>query len=148
MDRTTPELKPFPVNPSRTVWDAEAIARLHALYGELTGQHLPLHLERQRQWAFILAQGYGPEDVRRLILYLQREIRAGRRYVGALKLSNLLQLDRFEEDLALTRLHLRPPSAPPSPVPPVPTPVSDPADDQAARQRALEILRQFRRSLR
>jgi hypothetical protein len=31
--------------------------------------------------------------------YLQKEIRAGRRNVDALKLSNLLQFDRFEEDL-------------------------------------------------
>ena len=136
------------MNRSPPGWDAGAIARAHALYAELTGQRLPLHLERQRQWGLILAQGYGLEEVRRLILYLQREIRAGRRYVGALKLSNLLQLDRFEEDLALTRLQLRPPSPPPSPASPMPSPSTDPAEDAAARQRALEILRQFRRSLR
>ena len=134
------------MNPSRAASDSEAIARAHALYSELTGQRLPLHLERQRQWALILAQGYGLEDLRRLILYLQREIRAGRRYVGALKLSNLLQLDRFEEDLALSTLRLRPPSPPPSL--PSPPPAVDPVEDAAARQRALEILRQFRRSLR
>jgi hypothetical protein len=134
------------VNPSLPAWDSGAIARAHALYSELTGQSLPLHLERQRQWALILAQGYGLEDLRRLILYLQREIRAGRRYPGALKLSNLLQLDRFEEDLALSALRLRPPSTPPaSPSPPPPL---DPVEDAAARQRALEILRQFRQSLR
>ncbi len=147
MDRSTPELK-SPVNPPRPAWDSDAIARAHALYAELTGQKLPLHLERQRQWALILAQGYGLEDLRRLILYLQREIRAGRRYVGALKLSNLLQLDRFEEDLALTRLRLRPSAPSPSPPPASTEPAPDPAEDYAARQRALEILRQFRRSLR
>jgi len=136
------------VNPSPPAWDSGAIARAHALYAELTGQTLPLHLERQRQWALILAQGYGLEDIRRLIIYLQREIRAGRRYVGALKLSNLLQLERFEEDLALTRLQLRPPSPPPLPRAPSPASAADLADDQAARLRALEILRQFRRSLR
>lgn len=145
MDRPTPELK-SPVNPPRPAWDSDAIARAHALYSEITGQRLPLHLERQRQWALILAQGYDLEDLRRLILYLQREIRAGRRYVGALKLSNLLQLERFEEDLALTRLQLRPPDPPP-PSPPSP-PIADPAEEAAARQRALEILRKFRRSLR
>lgn len=149
MDRPTPELNLRPsVNPSRPAWDSGAIARAHALYSELTGQSLPLHLERQRQWALILAQGYGLDDLRRLILYLQREIRAGRRYVGALKLSNLLQLDRFEEDLALTRVQLRPPSPPP-PLPATSTPPCiDPVEDAAARQRALEILHQFRRTLR
>lgn len=129
-------------------WDSGAIARAHALYAELTGQRLPLHLERQRQWALILAQGYGLDDLRQLILYLQREIRAGRRYVGALKLSNLLQLERFEEDLALSRVQLRPPSPRPSPPPSPPSPPLDPAQDAAARQRALEILRRFRQSLR
>lgn len=136
------------MNPSPPAWDSGAIARAHALYSELTGQSLPLHLERQRQWALILAQGYGLEDLRRLILYLQREIRAGRRYVGALKLSNLLQLDRFEEDLALTRVQLRPPSPPPPLTSTSMPPGIDPVEDAAARQRALQILRQFRRTLR
>lgn len=146
MDRPTPQLNLHPsVNPARPAWDSDAIARAHALYSELTAQSLPLHLERQRQWALILAQGYGLEDLRRLILYLQREIRAGRRYVGALKLSNLLQLDRFEEDLALSGPRLRPPSPPSSS--PLPSPPVDPVEDAAARQRALEILRQFRRTL-
>lgn len=138
------------MNPNPPAWDSGAIARAHALYTELTGQTLPLHLERQRQWALILAQGYGLEDIHRLILYLQREIRGGRRYVGALKLSNLLQLERFEEDLALSRVRLRPPGPAVAPLPDSPSPPSspDPAEDAAARQRALEILRRFRRSLR
>ena len=139
-----PEIPPLDTSPP--AWNPDAIAQAHALYTALTGQSLPLHLERQRQWALILAQGYTLEDLRRLILYLQREIRAGRRYVGALKLSNLLQLDRFEEDLALTRLKLHPPSPPPAA--PTSPPPPHPAEDHAARQRALEILRQFRRSLR
>ena len=147
MDRTAPELKAS-VNPTHPAWDSGAIARAHALYTELTGQRLSLHLERQRQWALILAQGYTLEDLRRLIVYLQREIRAGRRYVGALKLSNLLQLDRFEEDLALTHLQLRPLDPPPPSGSHSPASPADPAEEQAARQRALEILRQFRRSLR
>jgi hypothetical protein len=135
------------MNRSAAPWDADAIARAHALYEALTGQRLPLHLERQRLWALLLARGYDLDDLRRLILYLQREIRAGRRYVGALKLSNLLQPDRFEEDLALSHVRLRPPE-PPAPPPAPPSLKPDPGQDAAARQRALEILRQFRRSLR
>lgn len=128
-------------------WNQELIAQAHRLYEQLTAQHLPLHLERQRQWAWVLSRGYCLDDVRRLILYLQREIRAGRRYVGALKLSNLLQPDRFEEDLALSRVRLRPHDPPtPNPAPPAP-PKPDPAQIEADRQRALELLRQFRRKL-
>src|SRR6202162_3801947 len=50
-------------------------------------------------------------DLKSVVAYLQKEIRAGRRNVGALKLSNLLQLDRFEEDLNISnvRLHSAPP---------------------------------------
>lgn len=132
-----------------SAWSAERIAEAHALYTELTGQALPLHLERQRQWGLVLARGYVVEDVRNLICYLQREIRAGRRNPGALKLSNLLQLERFEEDLALARLRLRPPPPPPPPRKPekATTPES-PEEEQAARARALEILRKFRDTLR
>lgn len=136
------------MNRTNPWWDADLILQAHRLYEGLTAQSLPLHLERQRQWALILSHGYTLEDIRRLIGYLQREIRAGRRYVGALKLSNLLQLERFEEDLALSRVRLRPPDPPPV-SPPQPTSSEvDPARIEADRQRGLEMLRQFRRTLR
>jgi len=74
---------------------AATIAQAHQLYCRLTGQNLSLGFDRQRMWFEVLRAGYSPEDLRGLILYLQREIRAQRRNVGALKLSNLLQPDRF-----------------------------------------------------
>ena len=55
--------------------------------------------------------GYTLADVRMVIGYLQREIRATRRNVGALKSSNLLQPDRFEEDVQISPVALRPPLA-------------------------------------
>jgi hypothetical protein len=84
--------------------------------------------------------------LRTVIAYLQREIRAQRRNVGALKLSNLLQPDRFEEDLQISRVRLRLPSPVPSPPPSAPAlPVHD---QQQGRQRALECLRQIQAALR
>jgi len=71
--------------------------------------------------------------------------RAQRRNVGALKFSNLLQPDRFEEDLQISRVRLRPP--PPAPATPPPPPL-DPAEQQRRRQRALECLRQLKATLR
>ncbi len=56
-------------------------------------------------------------DLRRVIAYLQKEIRATRRNIGALKLSNLLQLDRFEEDLNISRTRLKAAAQPPDPTP-------------------------------
>ena len=124
--------------------DAPLIEQAHRLYCQLTGQSLRLGFDRERMWYELLRAGYSLEDLRRVITYLQREIRAQRRNVGSLKLSNLLQPDRFEEDLQISRVRLRPPpSAPATPPPPL-----DPAEQERRRQRALECLRQFKASLR
>ena len=126
--------------------DAAAIQQAHQLYCQLTGQSLRLAFDRERRWYELLRVGYSLQDLRTVIAYLQREIRAQRRNVGALKLSNLLQPDRFEEDLQISRLRFRPPS---TPKPPPPTPaITHPAPHEPARQRALAYLRQLRASLR
>lgn len=134
-----------PPNPAPPV-DAQAIAQAHALYCQLTGQSLSLGFDRERMWFELLRAGYSLEDLRRVISYLQREIRAQRRNVGALKLSNLLQLDRFEEDLSISRVRLRAPA----PAPPVSLTVRSLSvtDQQRGRQRALECLRQLKDALR
>jgi len=116
------------------------------LYCQLTGQSLRLGYDRQRMWFELLRTGYSLEDVRGVITYLQREIRTERRNVGALKLSNLLQPDRFEEDLQISRVRLRP-QTPSSPAPPSP-PALPLSQQQRGRQRALECLRQLKDTLR
>jgi hypothetical protein len=125
---------------------AANIAQAHQLYCQLTGQSLSLGFDRERMWFEILRAGYSLEDLRRLILYLQREIRAQRRNLGALKLSNLLQPDRFEEDLNLSRVRLSgpPPTQTPTALRP---PTRSPAEQQRGRQRALEQLRQLKETL-
>ena len=124
-------MNPLAVSPQQ-------IVQAHALYCQLTGQTLSLGFDRERMWFQLLRLGYGPEQIRRVIVYLQREIRAQRRNVGALKLSNLLQLDRFEEDLNISQVKLKsvPPKQPSLPsLPPL-----DPKDQERARQRALQCL--------
>ncbi len=127
----------------------EQIRQAHAMYCELTGQKLRLAYDRERAWYELLHAGFTLEDVRRVIRYLQREIRHERRNVGALKLSNLLRVDQFEEDLNISHVRLQPPSAPKSsppkePQPPVPTP-----EEQARRREAMaRHLAQLRASLR
>lgn len=120
------------------------IVQAHELYCRLTGQKLRLDYLRERQWYELLHAGFTLEDVRRVILYLQREIREGRRNVGALKLSNLLQPDRFEEDLNIRRIRLEPPE-PPSPSKPI-RPLSS-RDQERGRLQALKRLEQLKRSL-
>lgn len=100
------------MNPTPTVVDAARIAQAHQLYCQLTGQCLSLRFDRERAWFELLRTGVTLEQLAHLVRYLQHEIRHGRRNVGALKLSNLLQPDRFEEDLALSRIALHPPTQP------------------------------------
>ena len=134
------------MHPPRPV-DPAAIHQAHRIYCSLTGQHLGLGYDRERMWFEWLRAGHSTEQLRHLIAYLQREIRAGRRNVGALKLSNLLQLDRFEEDLAISRVALRPP---PPTSPPASEPSRSPLSPEVLHQRreqGLQLLRELRRRL-
>jgi hypothetical protein len=123
---------------------SEQIAAAHQSYGHLTGQSLPLGLAGERPWYEWLRAGFTLEDVPRVVTCLQREIREGRRNVGALTLSHLRQLDRFEEDLAIRRVRLEPLPRPPAPPPPR---LSAPAPE-LRRLRQLEQLRQLKETLR
>src|SRR5512146_165645 len=122
----------------------QQIAGAHQLYCQLTGQSLRLGFDRERQWYEWLRAGFTLEDLRRVIAYLQREIREGRRNVGALKLSNLLQADRFEEDLNIRRVRLQPL---PRPTAPAPTPLSE-SERQAKRLQCVQQLQQIKEMLR
>ena len=73
---------------------------LHELYCHWTAQTLSLRFDRERLWYEFLRAGFSTADLKRVVTYLRKEIRAERRNIGALKLSNLLQLDRFEEESA------------------------------------------------
>jgi hypothetical protein len=135
-----------PTAPSSFPVDAGAIGQAHQLYCQLTGQSLRLAFDRERMWYELLRLGYSLHDLRTVITYLQREIRAQRRNVGALKLSNLLQPDRFEEDLQISRVRLRV-TSPTQPAPPT-SPALPDREQQQGRQRALQCLRQIKAALR
>jgi hypothetical protein len=136
------------MNPPTPV-DAAMIARAHALYCQLTGQNLPIRCDRERQWYELLRAGHTLADVEHVVRYLQREIRATRRNVGALKLSNLLQPDRFEEDLGISRLRVRAPTGQPTPKQPpqVPHQTQDPEELERRRLRGLDWIAELRRDL-
>lgn len=125
--------------------DTRQILQAHQLYCQLTGQNLRLDFVRERQWYELLLQGFTVEQVRRVIVYLQGEIREGRRNVGALKLSNLLQPDRFEEDLNIRRVRLEPPPRAASSKPAAPL---SPDETERRRAQALEQLRELKQTLR
>jgi hypothetical protein len=134
-----------PEAPGPESWSA-AVRELHGLYCQWTAQALSLRFDRERLWYEFLRAGFRAADLKQVVSYLQKEIRAQRRNVGALKLSNLLQLDRFEEDLHISRVRLKPLVQRPEPAPPPPSP--SPVIDEARRIRLLDELRTFRQQLR
>ncbi|MGH9594875.1 MAG: hypothetical protein ACRD5L_17420 [Bryobacteraceae bacterium] len=134
------------MNPPPPTVEPALILQAHNLYCQLTAQRLTLGFDRERMWYELLRAGVTLPQIRQLIRYLQREIREGRRNVGALKLSNLLQPDRFEEDLAISRVALQPPR-PTGPAPQLSSALN-PQDQEQGRQRALEHLRQLKVTLK
>ena len=133
------------MNPQAPSMDSQ-IQELHQTYCRLTGQNLSLRFDRERLWYEFLRAGFTASDLIQVVAYLQKEIRQTRRNVGALKLSNLLQLDRFEEDLNISRVRLRPADNPPLHSSSAPT--TSPAEQARGRQRALDQLRDLREKLR
>ena len=125
---------------------SQQITQAHQLYCQLTGQKLGLGFARERAWYELLAAGFDLEDLRHVINYLKEEIGNHRRNVGALKLSNLLQLNRFEKDLAISRVLLNT-FQKPNPKTILKSKLS-PQQIQRGRQRALEHLRQIKKSIR
>ena len=122
------------------------LEQLHQTYCRLTGQNLSLRFDRERLWFEFLRAGFTLENLVRVVRYLQKEIRHARRNIGALKLSNLLQLDRFEEDLNISRVRLSPEPPPKAPV--ALTPACSPAEQERGRQRALVQLQDLKEQLR
>jgi len=122
------------------------LEQLHQTYCRLTGQNLSLRFDRERFWFEFHRAGFTLADLVQVVRYLQKEIRHTRRNVGALKLSNLLQLDRFEEDLNISRVRL----APEPPHPKAPADLArtcSAADQERGRRLALEQLRQLKAKL-
>ena len=122
------------------------LEQLHQTYCRLTGQNLSLRFDRERLWFEFLRAGFTLEDLVHVVRYLQKEIRHARRNIGALKLSNLLQLDRFEEDLNISRVRLSPEPPPKAPVALAPT--CSPAEQERGRQHALLQLHALKEKLR
>lgn len=119
---------------------AETISEAHGAFCKLTGQSLWLGFDRERGWYDLLRAGYGMKEIREVVIYLQGQIRDGKRNVGSLKLSNFLQLDRFEEDLNISRMKIKPKIKE--------EPMPEYLEKKASvSQKALQHLRDFKRSL-
>ncbi len=96
------------MNETATTQSAKEIEGLHAWFCERTRLKTKLCFS-ERIWFDRLRDyeydaGKLKTDCDLIVRYLQREIAAGSRNVGALKLGNFLQPDTFDSDLALAKL--------------------------------------------
>lgn len=121
------------------------IRQAHQLYCQLTDQKLTLGYDRERMWCDLLRRGYTLDQIKQVVKYLQKEIREGRRNIGALKLSNLLQPDRFEEDYNISKAKLYAPTKKDQSGPN--TEKLDPEEQERRRQSNLQALRRLRQEL-
>lgn len=127
--------------------DVQAMClRLHTAYCTQTRRPTPMLPLLQRLWWDLLsspeyaydADRFG-DDLAHLVRYLLMGIRDDKRNDGALKLINLLQPDRWWEDLAEARAKLRPLKPVPkasAPTAPAPAPAAEPASE-ATRKDAI-----------
>lgn len=82
----------------------EQTAALHAEFNRLTKQAVRYDMSRHFQWEAWCAAGYTVDDLRLVISYIWRRIKAGKRERESFKLANLIgDQGRFEDDLALAR---------------------------------------------
>lgn len=87
--------------------DDTYIRKLHAAYVRLTGRPLPLEMSMIFRWEVWSAKGWTEDDLETVIRYIQRLIKDGRRFPESLRLYNLLDPDKFVEDLAEVRARSR-----------------------------------------
>jgi hypothetical protein len=88
-----------------------AVAELHAFYCERSGLQTRLCFAQRAWYDRLRDYDFNADalraDIDLLVRYLKREIARDKRNMGALKLSNLLQPDQFDEDVALARLAMK-----------------------------------------
>lgn len=96
----------------------QRIQLLHEWYCTAMGTKLPLWMDSERYWFEWCKAGYNGKQLRKVMVWLRKEIVAGRRNPGSLKLRNLINPETFAEDLMLCGANLDPevklPPSPPS----------------------------------
>ncbi|CEF48337.1 unnamed protein product [uncultured bacterium] len=133
-------------NPISPVAEPATVEALHAFYCQQLRESLLLRDNWRRLWWEYLRAGFDLEQLRLVLSYLLREVNAGRRNPGALKLTNLLQIDRFEEDRLLARMQQRQRHGS-SKAPGLFQPQSVPEISDQQRSETLHLLRECRRRL-
>jgi hypothetical protein len=132
-----------PVNPPVDPEWPHRIHAIHAWYCREMGSGLNLHSGLERQWFEWFKAGHDEDQFKRVFKYLRAQIKEKKRNEGALKLSNLLQADRFGEDLALATVQRKAIASAPHPVVTAP----DKAPSSEAMARGAEQMKKLKETL-
>lgn len=111
---------------------------LHAWFCTATGQRLPLRMDTLTRWMDWLLAGHNGPELKKVILYLRRQISAGKRNHGSLSLGSLLDIPNFEKDLGLADMVSRGKMDPEAALAALPVEERGPAVRQLAGELAAE----------
>ncbi len=129
---------------------------LHSVWMQATHRDIAMSITDHHRWNYWVAKGWTEADLRLVIAFINRRIKAGRRFPESLRLYNLIDVDRFEQDLQDARAEARQYAARPRPRQNMlssvgrPEPIKDNAQSagQVIRDNeALKALLKFRDSL-
>lgn len=84
-------------------------AAMHNLWMALTKQTKPYSISDHFRWEVWFGQGWNQADLQLVISYIWKRVKAGKRERESFKLSNLLDIDRFAEDLSMAKSEARKP---------------------------------------
>lgn len=137
-----PNLIPPRATVPKPFTDTNRISALHSWYETQMGCKLRIAYDLERQWFEFFRAGFDEDKFKSVFKYLRGQIKAAKRNDGALKLSNLLQLDKFQEDLALATAARKPMQPQPAPAttpdkPPTPEAMAKGAEQFKALKEAI-----------
>lgn len=82
---------------------------LHTLWMSLAKQTQPYSWTCHFRWETWLGHGWTEADLKLVVDYIWKRVKAGKRERESFKLSNLLEPDRFSEDLSMAKSEARKP---------------------------------------
>lgn len=82
---------------------------LHTLYCKLTKREVRWSMSERYRWEYWRLKGWGEEELTMVVQWITKRIAKGLRRPESLRLNNLLEPSRFEDDLIDAQAELRKP---------------------------------------
>ncbi len=81
--------------------------QIHALFNRLTDRQMVLDSGVHYRWNLFKSKGWTEADLALVVAFIKGRMRTGRRFVESLRLQNLIDPCRFEDDLCDARAEAR-----------------------------------------